>query len=162
MDIGGYKVGIVGSPLTDMRPEIVGYQNEPDVTVEELYDLMEKTQATESVGMFIMLSDIDTSWQITNEIGRQLPLATILIGGQSADHSFRVTKTTEEIVSWPVFIPRAPPWGRALGVLDIDFTAQGGIEKYSLSYVDLNEDVETHPAFADITEQCLTERSDLG
>jgi len=62
----------------------VGFQNEPDVTVEELYNLMDDLQVNEGIGTFIVLSDLDESPEIMDQIAMHLPLATILIAGQSA------------------------------------------------------------------------------
>ena len=162
IEIDGWKIGIIGSPLSDERPDIVGFQNEPDVTVEELYHLMDNLQVTEGIGTFIVLSDLDSSPEIVSQIAMHLPLATILIAGRSAQPDFKEEKNSTEVESWPIIIPHAETWGRSLGVLDLEFTRQGGIAKYHLEFINLDDKVEKDPAFAELTEQYLARMNELG
>jgi len=162
IDIDGFKVGITGSHLADVNPENLGPGNMPDVTVEDFFKMMDGARLSEEIGMFIVLSDIDTSWQITSEIGSRVPLATVLFGGQAAPPEFNEEKTAADVVSWPIVIPHAGSWGRSVGILDIEFSSQGGIRKYSLEYIDLNNEIDVDAEFMESMDRYLEDLSNLG
>ncbi len=154
IDVDGYTVGIIGSPLSRLSDEQTGYENDPTVTWEELAEIINRTNVIDGTRMIILVSDLSDSWQQTRIAASRFTLASVVIAGQSAPVEYVEEKSGTDIVH-PIMIPRAVSWGRALGILDLHISPQGGIMKYRIEYVDLNENIEKDPAFADITEEYL-------
>ena len=154
VDIDGYKVGIVGSPMDDLRVGDFGFQNEPTTDILELLDHINSVLNDEGAKIVIMITDNTQPREDARLVSSRFIFASIVIGGEAAPADYTESKSGEEIFH-PVFIPRALSWGRSLGVLDLELSPMGGIRNYTLRYVDLNEDVEKDPAFEQMTEEYL-------
>jgi len=150
----GFNIAIVGSPLDDIDPETLGFQNEPTVTGLELMELMNRINTEDGVSMVIMITDNAASWQQARITGSRFALATIIIAGSSAPPEYEEARSVPEI-QYPVIVPRAASWGRSLGILDVELSPHGGILGYHLDYVDLDEDVVKAPEFRELTEEYL-------
>lgn len=153
VEIDGFNIGIIGSPMDDLNASELGFENEPTTTALELLEHINEIVGDDA-RIFIMITDNSQPWPDALIVSSRFILASVVIGGEAAPAGYKEEKSGDEIFH-PVFIPRAQSWGRSLGVLDLEMSPSGGIISYSLRYVDLNEDVEKDPAFEEMTEEYI-------
>jgi len=154
VDVQGFKIGIVGSPLDELDKSDLGFENEPTVRWDELAEVIDDVSVKDAAGLNILISDLSVPLQQASIAASRFPLAGIVIAGESAPNEY-VEERSGADISRPILIPRAASWGRSLGVLDLTLSPQGGITSYHIEYVDLNESIEKDPVFAAMTEEYL-------